>query len=343
MRGVRTSTGRRGSNWGWLVFLVLILHEPCAANAAKWHSCPTPPFPTYPSRIGATNSPFVHPGHELTIVLNEDQVARSGGFSTEPGGNEVRVRFVSPFGPSISMPPISSDASSASLTFTFPAATEQGLPLVGPVEVIVVARSTTVAYIASQDLTALPPSNMVAPLLIGSETSSVVYGAVGADGDLWIPARMDGTIMQKPTCPGDFIFPVSIQIGALRIDGIDQEREPLTQIRGVTGYLGDVTVFDYSLYGMPFQNRIRLVHVGSTLGVSVCQLNDALDIVLRVTGDQSWTRSARSPLDSLIRGFQPVPVALDVQRASPSQATGPNATQVDSFDNDCAQPSPARR
>jgi hypothetical protein len=87
---------------------------------------------------------------------------------------------------------------------------------------------------------------------------------------------------------------------------------------------------------MPFQNRIRLVHVASTLGVSICQLNDALDIVLRVTGDQSWTRSAMSPLDSLLSGFEPVPLALDAQRACPSEANGPPAGSVDSFDNECS-------
>jgi hypothetical protein len=173
-------------------------------------------------------------------------------------------------------------------------------------------------------------------MLLGSGDSTVVYGAVGTDGDLWIPARIDGTIMEKPTCPGDFIFPVSIEVGALRLVGNDQKREPLPQIRGVTGYLGDVSVFDYSLYGMPFQNRIRLVHVASTLGVSICQLNDALDIVLRVTGDQSWTRSAMSPLDSLLSGFEPVPLALDAQRACPSEANGPPAGSVDSFDNECS-------
>jgi hypothetical protein len=328
-----------------LLVLASIVQGASVASAAKWHSCPAPPFPTYPSIIGATNSPFVHPGHDLTIVLNEEELAESGGFSTEPEGNEVRVRFVSPLGPAMEMAPIPTDASATSLTFAFPNVESEGEPVVGPVEVLVLAGTQTVAHIGAEDLVALPPSNDVKPLLFESGEPQVVLGALGADGDLWVPVRVDGTIMEKPTCPGDFIFPVSIEVAAATIEGdSDERREPLRHIRGITGYLGDVMVHDYSLYGSLFQNRIRLVHVASTLGVSICQLNDALDIVLRIKGDQSWASSQRSPFDAFARVCRPVPLVLEAARTQPAQADSPPAVYVDSFGNDCSPlPAPTRR
>jgi hypothetical protein len=346
MQRSRCVKGRlRGIGEAFLLALILVLQGASVASAAKWNSCPEPPFPTYPSVIGATNSPFVHPGHDLTIVLNEKELLQTGGFSTAPDGNEVLVRFVSPFGPSTEMAPIWTDASVASLTFAFPAEQRNGEALVGPVEVIVLAGGRTVAYIAAEDLVALPPSNDVEPLLFGSGQPLVVLGAVGADGDVWIPVRINGTMMEKPTCPGDFIFPVSLQVAAAEIDAdTGVKREPLRNIRGVSGYLGDVVVRDYSLYGAPFQTPIRLVHVASTLGVTICQLNDALDVVMRVQGAQSWVKSKSSPFDAFVRGCRPVPLLLESARTAPPQAHGASPVQRDSFDNDCSpRPAESRR
>lgn len=342
MGWARRAANRSGGGGEALLLAFSLLTAAVPALGAKWESCPAPPFPTYPSTLGATNSPFVHPGHELTIVLNEEELGANGGFSTEPQGNEVLVRFLSPFGPTFEMAPIRADASEASLTFMFPAAEKHGRPLVGPVEVEVLAEGRTVALIDAEDLVAVPAANDVAPLLFGSGQPAVVLGAVGADGDLWIPLRFDGPIMEKDVCPGDFIFPVSTQIAAAEIDGeTGTRREPLRRIRGVTGYLGDVQVYDYSLYGMLFQNRIRLVHVGSTLGVAICQLNDALDIVMRVRGDQSWVQSETSPFGSFAGACGPVALLLYAEQVEPLKATGSFSSQVDSFDHECS-PRPAQ-
>jgi hypothetical protein len=317
-----------------------------AARAAKWESCPAPPFPVYPSVLGATNSPFVHPGHDLTIVLNEDEAAASGGFSTEPGGNEVHVRFLSPLGTPVQSEVILADASETSLTFAFPIVARDGESLVGPVEVLVLVAGQTVAHIGAEDLVAIPPTNEISAIMFGTEEERIVFGAIGADGDLWVPVRFNAEPMEKVTCPGDFIVPVSFEVGAALIDGEwGTQREPLRQIRGVSGYLGDVQVRDYSLYGSLFQNDIRLVHVGNTLGVTICQLNDALDIVLRVRGERSWVRSRRSPFDPFVRQCRPVPLLLEPARRHPERSKAGSApSHVDSFANECSpQPVPPRR
>src|SRR5439155_9426462 len=101
---------------------VCLLGTLTTAHAVKWHNCPSSqPLRMNPSKIGATNAPFVHPEHELGIFLSDTELHRSGGFSTVRGGNTVAIRFASLFGDPIQLPSFRVAAvSPTSLFFTFP-------------------------------------------------------------------------------------------------------------------------------------------------------------------------------------------------------------------------------
>jgi hypothetical protein len=308
-------------------YLIMVVAVP--AFGAKWQTCPAPPLPVYPSIQGATTAPFIHPGHDLTIVLNTDEVA-AGGFSLAPDGNSVAIEFHSLFGQSVSLPSFAATASSPNvLTFAFP-----DTALAGPADVQVTAGDEPVAHINWTDLVALPPTNDVTPIVLGQDDDTVLLGALSADGDVWIPARFQGEPMAMPSCPGDFIVPVPIQVAAAEIVGAPPAASnPLGHIRQLDGYLGDVMIRDYNFYGMLLPTRINLVHVGGTLGVSLCRINDAIDVVLRVHGDASWARSRTSPFRIATTDSAPVPLRVIAARLNPS--SDPNA-QSDSFGADCS-------
>jgi hypothetical protein len=315
--------------------------SPCTAGAAKWSECPQPPPQLYRSTRGATSSPFVHPGHELQIVLNSAQAA-TGGFSVEPEGNTVEVSFVALFGETVALPPRHVAALSPSvLTFTFPdAAAEVGRVLAGPVEIQVKNGEALVAHIDSSDLVGLPPTTDVTEILLGEDPHQVVYGALGADGDLWVPARFHGDPNSMPMCPGQFMLPMPVEIGAATIPGLlTNGVNPLHRIRRATLYLGDFIVEGVNLYGEVLTGRVSLRHVGGTRGIAICKLNDALDLVLRVKGSRSWTRSGRSPMRGVVADAQPVPLVLRGANALPERARVPWPVE-DSFGNRCEPSAP---
>jgi hypothetical protein len=317
-----------------LAWSLTVLLSVAPAYAAKWLSCPAPPFPVYPSTLGATNSPFVHPGHDLTLVLNEEEIQASGGFAAGTDANRIDVVFHPTMGPQI---PLASRYATAagpeSLTFAFPnTADELGRLVVGPVELSVYSGNQLLAHIAAEDLVALPPTNDVTPILLGDQPSDIVEAALGADGDLWIPAHFAGDRMAMPTCPGDFVFPISVQIGAATIAMDTQiHLQPLQHLRGITAYMGDVTVWDYSLYGMQMPMPIRLMHIAGSLGVSICKLNDAEDVVLRIRGDSSWAQCRQSPFSFATADGDPIPLFLMGAPVLPGQ---PQAA-FDSLGNEC--------
>src|SRR2546428_12461309 len=114
-------SSKRPSRCMRLAAAVVMLAFASEARAFKWSSCPAPPLPIYPPDIGATNTPFIHPGHELTIVLNRAQVAATGGFGLSPDANTVSILFPSIFGPPVHLDARSATATSrSSLTFAFP-------------------------------------------------------------------------------------------------------------------------------------------------------------------------------------------------------------------------------
>jgi len=212
--------------------------------------------------------------------------------------------------------------------------------LAGPVEVRVWRGTRLVASIAAQDLVALPPASDLTGIVLGDDRRAVVPAALGATGDLWIPVRFQGDPMAMPGCPGNYIQPVPVMIGgALLADEIGGRRDPLRQRRRVSLYLGDVVINDTSYYGVEYLKRVPTMHVAGTLGVSICRMNDSIDLVLRVKGSRSWARSKRSPFAAAVADASPV--RLDLRAAPP--APGKVAwleSAGDTFGNTCSATPP---
>jgi len=325
--------------------LVLVLGA-APAHAFKWYECPAPPVPLHPSVLGASSSPFIQPGHAISIYLNEDEIAATGGFSTEEGGNEVRVTYVSLFGDPVALAPRAVAAVSAGvLTFDFPdGLVEIGRTLAGPVEIAVQTDGRDTAFISHQDLVGVPPSTDLEPLLLGGETDMVIQATLGRNGDLWVPAFFSGKNMGMPGCEGNFIMPMPMEIaGATIVGDVLFPFDPATRIRRVRGYLGDMVINGTDFYGLLYPQRIQLLQVGDTLGVSVCRLNDAEELILRIQGDRGWT-ARRSPFRLVARDS--TPLALKLHRAAPvpRSTSGADNTRchsapgrIDSFGNQCLE------
>lgn len=306
------------------------------AVAAKWHSCPGNPDPVYVSSLGASNAPFAHPGHDLRITLNESQVNASGGFSTAPDGNRVEVEIRSLFGTPVALAPRPATATSpSSLTFAFPdTAAETGHALAGPAQVRVFRGAILVARIDSTDLVALPPRTDVTALLMGLDPQQIVQATMGADGDLWIPASFHGKEMPMPGCPGDVMMPMQIDIGAAEIPGVTSKRSgPLERMRRTSLYFGDFEMNGFPFYGALSPDRIALKHVAGSRGISLCQMNDVIDLVLRVDGNRAWARSRRSPFADVVRDAAPIPLRLRGSKPMPENAQ--STMLIDSFGSTC--------
>jgi hypothetical protein len=279
-------------------------------------------------------------------------VQTTGGFSQQTGGNQVAVTFESLFGAPVPLPSFAATANSPSvLTFSFPDGQQQiGRILSGPVAVRVFAQGQLVADIRAADLVGLPPATDVTELLLGQDPSQVVLVALGADGDLWVPAHFHGAPKSMPTCPGNFIMPMPLQVaGATVVGALSSPYNPLAHICGVVGYLGDVVVNDIDFYGMLYPQRIDLVHVAGTLGVSICRLNDAMDLVLRIHGNEAWAQSPLSPFAAVAANAAPVPIQLIAEPVSPGggdaetpadQLKGDSGPVTDSFGAFCPTADP---
>src|SRR5690242_17222086 len=132
------------------------------ALAAKWRHCPSQ-LHYWGSHIGAMSAPFAHPGHEVGILLSRQEVAASGGFSTEPDGNAVTITLASLFGTPIVLPSFRVAAvSPESLYFVFPdTRAVVGRVLAGPAGIQVTTGATTTADILPRHFVALPPATGV--------------------------------------------------------------------------------------------------------------------------------------------------------------------------------------
>lgn len=325
----------RGTTTALIALLAIALAGP--AQAAKWHDCPGDPDPVYPSALGATNAPFAHPGHDLRITLNDGQAAASGGFAVAPDGNRIEITIVSLFGgEDIALAPRFAAATSAtSLTFAFPdTAAEVGRALAGPAEIRVLRGDTLVARIAAADLVALPPRSDVTALLMGLDPNQVVQAALGANGDVWIPASFHGKEMPMPGCPGDVMMPMQIEVGGADIAGVEPGRRgPLERMRRLSLYFGDFEMNGFSFYGALSPDRIALKHVAGSRGISLCQMNDVIDLVLRVKGDRAWARPRRSPFVTAVSDA--TPISLRLRGAKPMPDSARASALTDSFGGSC--------
>lgn len=306
------------------------------ADAAKWHNCPGDPNPIYVSSLGAANAPFAHPGHDLRITLNDSQVSASGGFATTPDGNRVEVEIRSLYGEPITLAPRLATATSASsLTFAFPdTAAETGHALAGPAQIRVFRGDLLVARIDSTDFVALPPRTDVTALLMGLDPKQVVQATVAANGDVWIPASFHGKEMPMPGCPGDVMMPMQIEVGAADLVGVDEKRRgPLERMRRMSLYFGDFEMNGFDFYGALSPDPIALKHVAGSRGIALCQMNDVIDMVLRIKGNRSWAHSKRSPFADVMRDAAPIALKLRGARPMPDKSQAPPVT--DSTGSSC--------
>lgn len=296
------------------------------AGAAKWHDCPGDPAQVYRSTLGATNAPFAHPGHDLRVTLNDAQVGASGGFAVTPDGNRIEVEIASPYGEPVAFAPrFAAAASPSSLTFAFPdGAAEIGRVVAGPAAIRVLRGDVLVARIDASDLTALPPRTDVTGLLMGLEPQLLVQATLGANGDVWIPVSFHGKEMPMPGCPGDVMMPMQVQVSGAEIPGLVAKRGgPLERMRRMSLYFGDFEMNGHDFYGALSPDRIALRHVAGSRGITLCQMNDVIDLVLRVKGSRSWVRSKRSPFANVVRDAAPVPLRLRGAKPMPESARTP--------------------
>jgi len=305
-RSAPTGT-RRAAFLGTCLWLALTASP---ALAFKWYECPAPPLPLHPSTLGATDSPFVHPGRALTIVLNEAQVASTGGFATAGGASRVRVTFESLFGSPIVLPDRQVTATSASsLTFPFPDAHAiVGRPLAGPVSIQVFRPDgKKVAHIAGSDFVALPADNDGAAIV---DHGQPALGALAADGDLWVPVHFAGEWMPMPGCEGDFVMKHPVRINRARVVGMAKgQDELLDHSPQLAGYLGAMTINGHDFYGMRMPERLRAVKPSGGEARAVDRMNDAEYLVIRVAGRGVWSRKA-SPLAAATANSTPVQIML---------------------------------
>jgi hypothetical protein len=319
-----------------------ILGYTASAWAAKWHECPSPLGRTYTSRTGAVNAPFVHPGHEIGIVLSDTEKLTTGGFSTEPEGNTVRIEFASLFGDRITLPDLRVAAvSPATLYFTFPdTRTIVGRALAGPVEVHIMNGEDMVAHVLPRTLLALPPPLDVAGLMSGSDQQDAL-GTMDARGAIWIPIQFSGfgkTDMEMPGCPSDFTplgaFAMGVQVRANGPDGGSTSYPPFRGLRRAEVYLGDFLIHGGNAYGSRLRNRLRLLRMPRGFGVGICGVNDAIDLVLRVRGRRRWARPG-SRFDQWVADSSPLPITLSNASAEPELSGRLEATRFDAFGSQC--------
>jgi hypothetical protein len=316
----------------------LLCAHPSPAEAAKWRHCPSQ-FGYVPSTLGAVTAPFAHPGHELGVLLTANEVARTGGFSTEPDGNTVRVTFASLFGEPITLPDLTVAAVSPStLYFTFPdTQAQRGSPLAGPVYLQVTTGTQRTAEINPRHLVGLPPSTDVGRLVSG-ESEQGALATMDQRGALWIPVQFSAYgPMPKPmpTCPGTFIpltsFNVGVSVRAIPrgISDPTPTYPPFRALRRVDLFLGDFLVNGTNFYGMQV-GKLPVFRAPRGFGIKVCGVNDAVDLVMRAPG---WTRWAKPW--SVFRDWMPSSKPLEIVLSDTGQAGGPEGSGLDAFGAEC--------
>ena len=323
---------------GSLMLSGLVCAYAPSSEAAKWRHCPSQ-FGYVPSTLGAVSAPFVHPGHELGVLLEPREIARTGGFSTAPGGNVVRVTFASLFGAPIPLPPIAVAAvSPGTLYFTFPdTKAQRGSPLAGPVSLVVTTGAQKTAEIDPRHLVGLPPSTDVGRLVSGQSEQGAL-ATMDTRGGLWIPVQFSAYgPMPKPMpkCPGMFIpltsFNVGVSVRAIPrgISDTAPTYPPFRALRRVDLFLGDFMVNGTNFYGMRIGN-LPVFRSPRGFGIKVCGVNDAVDLVMRAPG---WTRWARPW--SVFRDWMPSSKPLEIVLTETAQAGSLEASGLDTFGAEC--------
>jgi hypothetical protein len=94
-------------------------------------------------------------------------------------------------------------------------------------------------------------------------------------------------------------------------------------MRRMSLYFGDFEMNGFDFYGALSPDRIALKHVAGSRGIALCQMNDVIDMVLRIKGNRSWARSKRSPFADVMRDAAPISIRLRGARPMPDKAQTP--------------------
>ena len=329
--------------------LVLLVAAACLsasspALGAKWRHCPSQ-LRYYASRTGAVSAPFAHPGHEVGVFLSSREMAVTGGFSTEPGGNTVTVTLASLFGDPIVLPPVSVAAVTPStLYFEFPdTRAVLGRSLAGPAGIQVTTGSRTTAEILPRHFVALPPATSVGALIAG-DIQQGAQATMDTRGAIWIPVEFSAYgVMHKPMmmCPGEFIpltaFTVGVTVRStpLITDGAPPTYPPLRALKKMDVFLGDFIISGTDYYGIGV-GHVPVVRIPRGWGIQVCGINDAVDIVLRAPGSARWAKPW-SDFAAWMPNSQPLQIALTEMSADQNLQNITPGT-VDAFGETCVLP-----
>ncbi|MEW6268058.1 MAG: hypothetical protein AB1689_02025, partial [Thermodesulfobacteriota bacterium] len=289
------------------------------------------------SRLFAA-SPFVHPGHEVGLFL-EEREARRRGFSVEPEGNTVQIVFRPLGGSRIALPPLRVTAVSPSaLYFDFPDTRDVlGRVVAGPMEITI--RSPRKTRRARQPV-ALPPANDVLEMLEhGSDVSAL--GAVDRSRRLWIPLEFSrfGPGMPMPTCPVELTQKTAFAVKLVPTETDSDDVLPhasYTNVRKARLYFGDFLLNGINVYGEDalVSFDVREFKEGAAI---VCGLNDALSLVLMVPLKES-ALGPSSRIVPLVADGSPLPIRLANISAEPVVASELRTVTHDSFGNQCPAP-----
>jgi hypothetical protein len=139
--------------------------------------------------------------------------------------------------------------------------------------------------------------------------------------------------MQKPMCPVVMTPVVAFGVG-LSLESDDPNRLPyasLPILRKTKVYLGDFRVEEFDIYGTELGQSMDVRIHG---GLTICELNDAVDLVLMVSL-RGTARSTRSVIRPMVQDGSPYPVKL--RHVIAGDPTAPELPELrrDSFGNRC--------
>lgn len=327
-----------------VVALVMALAIADPAAAAKWAGgCPRVRQKLWAVGRGtggtayAISRLFEHVGHDVTFYLRDTDVARSGGFSTDPGGNTVQVTFTPLFGDPIPLPPIAvTGTTHSTLTFTVPDSRASiGRLLVGYAE-IAVSRGNVPLFVADRQLI-LPPMNDVHALTTAG-ASVEVLAALDKGARVWLPLDFNGFGQNGdplPECPTT-LTPVTAFAVDFSLKKGDEQALPYVnfgQLKKNRLFLGDYLLFGLDMYGNKLQTKLD-VSPSAGKEVVLCGKNDALQLVL-MFALQNPALGDKSELLALVRDASPITVKIENVSLDPDVAARLERAEYDSAQLPC--------
>lgn len=322
-----------------LAALALVAAVPSTGSAIKWaNGCPD----SRPALIRAggrmlTSSPFVHPGHEIGLFLEQTEAERRG-FSVEPDGNTIEILFRPLGGEPIALPPFRATAvSSSALYFDFPdTRSVLGRVVAGPM--VITVRSAGTIRRARRPV-ALPPANDVLTMLEHG-IDATAFGAVDPARRLWVPLEFSGLGpgMPMPTCPVELTrktaFAVRMVPTLVDVDDV-LPHASFTNLRKAKVYFGDFLLNGVNVYGEDTSSSLDVRELNRA--AIICGMNDALSLVLMVRLNES-AFGPRSRVLPLVKDGSPLPIELANVSGEPAIANQLSTVTRDSFGNQCAAP-----